>query len=131
MADKKYDNTNRFSLWSRDKGPVTFSGIINVNGADYALKFLRLAKEGAKGYLLVEDKDNGYQLIGGGPLYDSKFEEMFLSGKIEVRGTEYYVNFYKSGKSGEKAPVFNGNIKPVDGESTSSKSQAEEGDDDW
>ena len=133
MADKQYDNTNRFSLWSRDKGPVQFTGIIDVNGKEYGLKLLRLAKESAKAYVIVEDKEN-YFPVGAGPLYDSKFDDIFLSGKINVLGKEYYFNMYKNNKGGEKSPTFSGKLKPA-GESkkASAPAAAEEDstDDEW
>ena len=129
MAD--YDNTNRFSLWARDKGPVTYTGFINVEGTEYSLKFLRLAKEQAKGALIVEDKDKNYALVGSGFLYPSKFD-MLLSGKLTVRGTEYYVNFYKSKGNSEKSPTFSGSIKPVSDTPNAEKSSpAPSTEDDW
>ena len=132
MADKQYDNTNRFSLWSRDKGPVTFSGVVNVNGQDYNLKLLRLAKESAKAYIIVEDKET-YLPVGAGPLYDSKFDDIFLSGKISVGGSEFYLNMYKNSKGGEKSPTFSGKVKPADGAKKSSAPETEEDDtdDEW
>lgn len=132
MADKKYDNTNRFSLWSRDKGPVKFTGFINVDGTEYSLKFMRLAGESAKAYVVVEDKDN-YVAVGAGPLYPSKFDDVFLSGKINVKGKDYYLNVYKNDKGGEKSPVFSGKVKAADGtKSTKSSAPEQESDnDDW
>lgn len=130
---KDYNNENRFSLWKRDEGPCGFSGVINVGGDEYGLKFLRLAKEGAKGALVVEDREDNYRTVGFGFLYPSKFEEQFLSGKVEVNGAEYYVNLYKNDRGGEKAPTFSGNIKPAEGGSRKGKSKKSNsgGGDEW
>lgn len=132
MADnKQYDNTNRFSLWSRDKGPVTFSGFINVSGSDYNIKLLRLAKESARAFVLIEDKES-YAPVGGGYLYDSKFDDVFLSGKITVGLSEFYLNMYKNDKGGEKSPVFSGKIKSAtEKTSTKSSAPAQEDSDEW
>lgn len=132
MADTQYDNTNRFSLWSQNKGPVSFSGVINVNGEEYNLKLLRLAKEKARACLLVEDKTT-FAPVGSGYLYEPKFDDLFLSGMVTVHDKDYYVNMYKNSKGGEKSPVFSGKIKPA-GETTATKSSApaqETEDDEW
>ena len=128
----EYNNTNRFSLWARDKGPVTYSGIIDVEGTTYNLKFLRLAKEPAKAALMVCDAENDYAVIGCGFLYPSKFEEMMLSGKLNVQGASYYVNFYKNEGKSEKSPTFSGNIKPADEQATATKTPTNKStEDDW
>jgi hypothetical protein len=131
MADnKQYDNTNRFSLWARDKGPVTFSGFINVNGSDYNIKLLRLAKEPARAFVLIEDKES-YAPVGGGYLYDSKFDDVFLSGKITVGLSDFYLNMYKNDKGGEKSPTFSGKLKAADGSTSKKSAPAQEEDDEW
>lgn len=132
MADQKYDNTNRFSLWSRDKGPVTFSGFADVNGTEYNLKLHRLAKESAKAMVLFEDKET-YSPVGSGYLYDSKFDDIFLSGKVSINGKEFYLNMYRNEKGGEKSPTFSGKLKPADGGGTSKQSAKvqEQEDDEW
>jgi hypothetical protein len=130
MADKQYDNTNRFSLWARDKGPVTFSGFADINGTEYNLKLHRLAKESAKAMVLFEDKES-YSPVGNGYLYDSKFEDIFLSGKVTVGGKDFYLNMYKNDKGGEKSPTFSGKLKPVDGSTSKKSAPAQEEDDEW
>lgn len=134
MAGKDYDNTNRFSFWEADNGPLGFRGTININGTDYSCKMGRLAKESAKAFLLVEDQDKDWAPVAVGWLYESKFE-MFLAGKMTHQGMEYYVNVYKNdNRKSDKSPVFSGKIKPVDENATPTKSRAtkqEETDEDW
>lgn len=126
-----YDDTNKMSLWVRDKGPVNVSGKANIGGKDYQVKLVRCAsQERSVGALLIEDEN--YVPRGHGFLYEPKFDDQLCSGKVMLQDkSEYYVSVRKwASKKSDKSPDFGGIFKPVDDTHTS-QGRGTSSNDDW